>query len=109
MSFKVGDRVQRVSGASNMMAPLRVPFTITYISDYARGYACGADQFALGVWLEDLEHVVDEKVSTPANGVWVVRSGEYGQEITSVHASELDALRTANTQGYGKADFVEFS
>ena len=41
---------------------------------------------------------------TPTTGVWVIE-GNPG-DISTVHPTELAALRTVNDQGYGKVVFI---
>jgi len=39
-------------------------------------------------------------------GVWAVCDLDYGESITAVYATELDALRAINGRGYGRVRFV---
>ena len=41
-------------------------------------------------------------------GVWVVWDRDYYVFVSSVHVTELEALRVINEQGYGKVSFVPF-
>mgnify|MGYP003611601834 CR=1 FL=1 len=39
-------------------------------------------------------------------GVWAVIDLDYGESITSVYPTELDALRVLSGRGYGRVAFV---
>lgn len=39
-------------------------------------------------------------------GVWAVVDFDYGESITEVHPTEVDALRVLNGRGYGRVVFV---
>lgn len=41
-------------------------------------------------------------------GVWALIDSDYGESITSVYSTELDALRELNGRGYGRVAFVPF-
>jgi len=41
-------------------------------------------------------------------GVWAVVDTDYGESITAVYETELDALRSLNGRGYGRVRFVPF-
>jgi hypothetical protein len=41
-------------------------------------------------------------------GVWVVGSYDHAWQASSVHGTELEALRLVNAQGWGNAVFVPF-
>lgn len=45
---------------------------------------------------------------TEHTGVWVIIDSDYGENITSVYATELDALRVLNGRGYGRVAFLEY-
>jgi len=47
-------------------------------------------------------------MSNESGGVWAIVDTDYGDSITSVHETELDALRVLNGRGYGRVLFIEF-
>lgn len=47
-------------------------------------------------------------MSDSAGGVWAVIDSDYGENITAVYPSELDALRVLNGRGYGRVAFIEW-
>lgn len=43
-----------------------------------------------------------------SGGVWAVIDRDYGESITAVYPTELEALRVINERGYGRVGFVSF-
>lgn len=43
---------------------------------------------------------IDSQMATDADGVWAVIGGDYRNTIERVYATEIEAYRSVNTQGY---------